>query len=90
MPDATACITQAALRVTCLEHSCLPIPAEDVLSALDSHVASHICSKLLRGPLLAITLAREAHSLQSLAEMCISSAAGRQDSDTRYVQDSVE
>ncbi|CAE7651007.1 Abcc1 [Symbiodinium microadriaticum] len=26
---------------------------DDVLSALDSHVASHICSKLLRGPLLA-------------------------------------
>ena len=39
------------------------LPAEDVLSALDSHVASHICSKLLRGPLLAITLAREVHSL---------------------------
>ncbi|CAE6929912.1 ABCC1 [Symbiodinium natans] len=26
---------------------------DDVLSALDSHVASHICSKLLRGPLMA-------------------------------------
>ncbi|CAJ1377586.1 unnamed protein product [Effrenium voratum] len=26
---------------------------DDVLSALDSHVASHICNKLLRGPLLA-------------------------------------
>jgi len=26
---------------------------DDVLSALDSHVTSHICSKLLRGPLLA-------------------------------------
>lgn len=40
---------------------------DDVLSALDAHVASHICSNLLRGPLLqGKTVVLVTHSLKAL------------------------